>query len=138
MNLRGCLGSMVLLAISLIAVSATMTAHAAEVEANAEADAEFTAFLRTWRSAAERNDAAALAAMAQVPFLFEGREHDRDGIARTVVPALFTPAVRRCLRSVAPLNEDGRHVLSCAPYLFYLERIDGRWRWVEFAADGEG
>lgn len=136
MNLRGCLGGMVLLAISLIAVSATMTAHAAEVEVGA--DAEFAAFLRAWRSAAERNDATALATMAQVPFLFEGHEHDRDGIAHTVVPALFTPAVRRCLRSVAPLSEDGRHVLSCAPYLFYLERIDGRWRWVEFAADGEG
>ena len=28
--------------------------------------------------------------------------------------------------------------LACAPYQFHLGRVDGEWRWVEFAADGEG
>lgn len=100
--------------------------------------ADFAAFLRTWRAAVERNDAAAVAAMAHTPFLFEGRGHDPAGVAKTVVPALLTPPVRRCLVVAPPVEEDGRYVLDCTPYLFYLERIDGRWRWVEFAADGEG
>jgi len=99
---------------------------------------DFAAFLRAWRSAVERHDATAIAAMAHTPFLFEGREHDRAGVAETVVPALLAPAVRRCLASAPPVEEDGRYVLDCLPYLFYLERIDGRWRWADFAADGEG
>lgn len=50
----------------------------------------------------------------------------------------MTPEVRRCLRTAPPLREDDRSVLACAPYLFYFGRVDGQWRWVEFAADGEG
>ena len=73
-----------------------------------------------------------------LPFLFEGRDHAREGVAREVVPALLTVEVRHCLRTAAPLREDDRYVLSCVPYQFHLGRVDGEWRWVEFAADGEG
>ena len=59
-------------------------------------------------------------------------------VARSVVPALLTADVRRCLRTAPPLREDDRYVLSCVPYLFYFGRVDGQWRWMEFAADGEG
>lgn len=102
-----------------------------------DADADFAAFLSRWREAVATNDAEAVASLTQVPFLFESEPRDRQAVARTVVPALLTADVRRCLRTAMPLREDDRYVLSCAPYLFYLGRVDGQWRWVEFAADGE-
>ncbi len=103
-----------------------------------DAGTEFGAFLLRWRAAVIADDADAVARLAQVPFLFEGRGHDRESMKQRVVPALLTAEVRRCLRTAAPLREDDRYVLSCAPYLFYLGRVDGQWRWVEFAADGKG
>lgn len=102
-----------------------------------DADPDFAAFLSRWRGAVATNDAEAVASLAQVPFLFESEPRDRRAVTRTVVPALLTADVRRCLRTAIPLREDDRYVLSCAPYLFYLGRVDGQWRWVEFAADGE-
>ena len=103
-----------------------------------DAEADFGAFLSRWREAAVANDADAIAGMAQVPFLFESEPRDRADVARMVVPALLTADVRRCLRTAPPLREDDRYVLSCVPYLFYFGRVDGQWRWMEFAADGEG
>ncbi|PPJ41692.1 hypothetical protein C0063_15400 [Pseudoxanthomonas sp. KAs_5_3] len=103
-----------------------------------DAEADFGAFLSRWREAVVANDAEAIAGMAQVPFLFESEPHDRADVARSVVPALLTADVRRCLRTAPPLREDDRYVLSCAPYLFCFGRVDGQWRWMEFAADGEG
>ena len=105
--------------------------------ATAHADDGFAAFLTQWREALARRDAVALAALAQTPFLFDGRAHDQAGVARVVVPALITDDVRACLLCAAPVPEDDRQVLFCAPYAFYLGRVAGRWRWVEFAADGE-
>ena len=104
----------------------------------ADADTEFDAFLARWRAAVAANDVDAVVAMTRLPFLFEGRDHAREGVAREVVPALLTVEVRHCLRTAAPLREDYRYVLACAPYQFHLGRVDGEWRWVEFAADGEG
>ena len=104
----------------------------------ADADTEFDAFLARWRAAVAANDVDAVVAMTRLPFLFEGRDHAREGVAREVVPALLTVEVRHCLRTAAPLREDDRYVLSCVPYQFHLGRVDGGWRWVEFAADGEG
>ena len=103
-----------------------------------DAEADFGAFLARWREAIVANDAVAIAGMTQVPFLFESAPLDRAGVARAVVPALLTADVRRCLRTAPPLREDDRYVLACAPYLVYFGRVDGQWRWVEFAADGEG
>ncbi|KRA46259.1 hypothetical protein [Pseudoxanthomonas sp. Root630] len=120
--------------IALLLVFACGIAEARPVDA----DADFSAFLSRWREAIVANDAEAVAGMTQVPFLFEGEPRDRADVARTVVPALLTSDVRRCLHTAPPLREDDRYVLSCVPYLFYLGRIDGQWRWVEFAADGEG
>jgi len=107
-------------------------AHAADVEA------DFTDFLSRWRKAVVANDADAVAAMTQVPFLFENEPRDRAEVARRVVPSLLTAEVRRCLRTAPPVREDDGYVVSCAPYLFYFDRVDGQWRWMEFAADGEG
>lgn len=103
-----------------------------------ETDKEFVAFLARWRDAITAHEADSVARMTQVPFLYEGRGHDREGMTRVVVPALLTSDIRRCLRTAPPLREDDRYVLACAPYLFYFGRVDGQWRWVEFAADGEG
>lgn len=83
--------------------------------------------------------AAVLADQVRLPFLFEGRSEGRDGFVSRVAPQLFTPAVRRCLAHAKPRHEDGRLVLDCPPYAFYLDRdTRGRWRIAEFGADGEG
>ena len=73
-----------------------------------DADTEFDAFLARWRAAVAANDVDAVVAMTRLPFLFEGREHAREGVAREVVPALLTVEVRHCLRTAAPLREDDR------------------------------
>lgn len=104
---------------------------------SAHADDGFAAFLAQWREALARRDAAALAAMTQTPFLFDGGAQDEAGVARVVVPVLITDEVRACLLDAEPVAEDDRRVLFCTPYAFYLQRVAGRWRWVEFAADGE-
>lgn len=117
----------------LLAVASVMAPTQA-----ADADTEFAAFLSRWRDAVAANEADSVARMTQVPFLYEGHGHDREGVTRVVVPALLTSDVRRCLRTAAPVREDDRHVVFCTPYLFYFARVDGQWRWVEFAADGEG
>ncbi len=105
--------------------------------ATARADDGFAVFMTQWREALVRRDAVALASLAQTPFLFDGRAQDEAGVARVVVPALITDEVRACLLDAVPVAEDDRQVLFCAPYAFYLGRVAGRWRWVEFAADGE-
>jgi len=97
------------------------------------------AFAAAFRQAAARGDAAALADHTVLPFLYEGRLVGRATFMAEVVPALFTPAVRRCLASPRTRNvaEDGRLVLWCAPYGFYLGAdARGRWHLEEFAADG--
>lgn len=98
---------------------------------------EGQAFMAEWRRAAASSDAAALARLTQLPFLFEGRPRGRDDFVATVVPALFTPAVRRCLQRAVPQAEDDRHVLWCKPYAFYVGPVQGRWQLIEFGADPE-
>jgi hypothetical protein len=95
------------------------------------------AAMRPLRQAAAAADASAMTEVTRFPFLFEGQRLDREAFVARAVPALFTPAVRRCLRSAPPKPEDGRLVLWCKPYAFYLERDarDGLWRIAEFAAD---
>jgi hypothetical protein len=95
------------------------------------------AFVARLRQAAAQPGGAALADLAQLPFLFESRQRGRDEFVSTVVPALFTPQVRRCLQTARPRSEDGRLVLWCAPYSFYASPVAGRWKLVEFAADAE-
>lgn len=99
--------------------------------------AEGQAFVAQFRQAAAQPGGAALADLTQLPFLFEGRSHQRDAFVAKVVPALFTPAVRHCLQRAQPHVEDGRLVMWCKPYAFYLGRVDGRWRLVEFGVDAE-
>jgi len=91
--------------------------------------------LQAFRRAAAQRDPAALADLTAWPFLFEGRPLGREAFIRQAVPALFTPAVRRCLQSAPARREDGRLVLWCQPYGFYLGPADGAWRLVEFATD---
>ena len=92
----------VVTALALAFFSALTSARAAD------ADTEFDAFLARWRAAVAANDVDAVVAMTRLPFLFEGRDHAREGMAREVVPALLTVEVRHCLRTAAPLREDDR------------------------------
>ena len=118
-------------------IGAIAFASACSAQAVPALPAEAQAFVAEWRQAAAAADSAALARLAQLPFLFEGRERGRDEFIAIVVPALLTPAVRRCVQRAAPQREGDRLVVWCKPYAFYLGPVQGRWRWIEFAADGE-
>lgn len=115
------------------ALAAAITAFAPQAGA---APAQAQAFIGQLREAATRPGGAALAELTQLPFLFEGRPHTRDAFVAQVVPALFTPAVRQCLQRARPQPEGDRLVLWCKPYAFYVGMVQGRWRVVEFGADG--
>jgi hypothetical protein len=100
------------------------------------AQAGSTEALRAWRAALASGQPATVAAQVQVPFIYEGRTLDRAGIAREVAPWLLQPRLRACLQAALPKPEDGRLVLWCKPYAFYLDAIPGAgWRLTEFATD---
>ena len=94
-----------------------------------------TSFGERFRAAAVQPDAAALADLSALPFLYEGRRLDRAAFMREAVPALFTPAVRRCLQRATTQRDGDRLVLWCKPYGFYLGPVRNQWRLIEFAAD---
>jgi hypothetical protein len=95
------------------------------------------AFLAALRAAAAQPNLQALTDLVALPFLFEGRTLDRSMFALEAAPAMFTPAVRRCLARAVPRADADRWVLWCRPYAFYLGPVRGRWRLIEFGADGE-
>ncbi len=102
----------------------------------ADADS-FDTFLREFRAAVARQDAAAVAGMTRLPFLYEGQALGREA-AIDVLPSLFPPAVRSCLDQAEPLAEDDARVIFCSPYAFYFRAgADGRWAFDTFGADGE-
>lgn len=97
---------------------------------------DFAAFQSEFRKAIARNDAAAIADLTRLPFLFESRPRDRAGFL-AIYPTLFTPSVRRCLASARATGESGDEVVSCPPYAFYFDQLKGVWKLREFNADGE-
>lgn len=119
-----------------LALAATSAAAEAPRGPGAATDAQFAAFLRAFRGALAADDRATLASLTVLPFKFEGADLD-EAAFRRVVPALFPPAVRRCLAAALPIAEDDRHVIFCTPYAFYFGRVGGEFRLLEFMADGE-
>jgi hypothetical protein len=105
--------------------------------ARAAEDPALARFLAAFRPAVARGDAAAVADLTQLPFLYESAPRDRDAFVGTVFPALFSEPVRTCLAKVEPAAEEERWVASCGPYLFYFGRVRGTMRLIEFAADPE-
>jgi hypothetical protein len=99
--------------------------------------ADAKTFVTQFREAAAAPGGAALADLAELPFLFEGRPHQRQAFIDKVVPALFTPRVRQCLQQARAQPEGDRLVLWCKPYAFYLGPVRGRWRLIEFGVDAE-
>ena len=95
------------------------------------------AFLTRFRATVANPDVAALTDLTNLPFLFEGRPHERAAFVTRVVPQLFIPSVRKCLAHATAQPEDGRLVLWCKPYGFYLGISDVQWRLMAFVADGE-
>ncbi len=101
------------------------------------ADPAFEAFLPRFRAAVATGDAAGLADLTRLPFVYEGKPHDRAAFTR-IMPVLFDAPVRRCLAAARPLVEDDAQVVFCPPLAFYFRKgDDGRYRLDEFAADGE-
>ena len=103
----------------------------------AAADDALSTFLARFRPAVRAGDAAAVADLTRLPFLFESEPRDRDGFVRVVFPQLFPAPVRDCLADADPIAEDGRWVAWCGPYGFYFGHVDGAVRLLEFAADPE-
>jgi hypothetical protein len=95
----------------------------------------FIARLRAALAAPDAERAAGLADLTALPFLYGGEPLDRARFIQRAVPGLFTPAVRRGLQRATPRADEARWVLWCAPSAFYLDRVAGEWRLVEFAAD---
>jgi len=93
------------------------------------------AFVERFRSAAAASGGAALGELAAVPFHYEGRQLGREAFVAEVVPALFTPSVRRCLQRAPARPEGDRLVLWCKPYGFHLGSTRTGWRLIEFVAD---
>lgn len=110
-----------------------LLAAAGTAPARAAGDAQ--AFLAAWRQALAQPGAQPLADLTAFPFLFEGQPLDRAAFVAVAAPALFTPAARRCLRRARPLAEDGRLVMTCAPYGYVLAPTPAGWRLVEFFVD---
>lgn len=105
-------------------------------QADSHAGQGFPEFLADFRQALARNDAAGVAALTRLPFLYEGVGRDRAGFL-ALYPRLFDTPVRRCLARSKPLAEEGAQVIFCRPYAFYFRPVAGTWRLVEFGADGE-
>lgn len=121
------------------AVAVLLLAAAPAVPAaSGGADDGFAAFHDEFRAAVGRGDAAAVATLTRLPFLFEGRLHDAAGFRQAVWPALFTPARRRCwatVRALAEPGQPGERSLHCAPYALHFDADGGRWQLREFSAD---
>jgi len=93
------------------------------------------AFVERFRAAAAGPGGAALADLAALPFLYEGRSLGREAFVAEAVPVLFTPSVRRCLQRAPAKPEGDRLVLWCKPYGFHLGPTRAGWRLIEFVAD---
>lgn len=115
---------------------AVLAAAAARGAAVVYPDESFDAFFARFRAALASDRAADVAALVNVPFLFDGNPLDRPGVAR-IVPELFTAKVKQCLATVQTMPEEGRQVAFCKPYAFYFGRGEDGYRLIEFAADGE-
>lgn len=101
----------------------------------AAATADPQAFMTAWRDAVVRPGGEAIAGLTAFPFLYEGSRLDRPAFLARVVPALFAPSARQCLRAAQPVAEDGRLVVSCAPYGYVFGPTPSGWRLIEFFVD---
>lgn len=112
---------------------AALVAGASSAAGAADAGRDVDAFIERFRAALRARDAAAIADLTRLPFLYEGRRLDRAAFVQ-VVPTLFDARLSACLAQA----EGADRLLYCAPYTFHL-RADaaGRWRLDEFSADGE-
>jgi hypothetical protein len=93
------------------------------------------AFVAAWRHAVAQPGAEAIADLTAFPFLFEGRPLNRSAFVARVAPALFKPAVRRCLQRAQPQSEDGRLIVTCAPHGYVFGPTPSGWRLIEFFVD---
>ena len=118
--------------------SASASAPAPASSPTSTSTADLRSFITAWRQALATPGGERIADLTAWPFVFEGRRLQRAAYVARAVPALFTPATRRCLMSAKPVPEDGRMVLFCGDQGFVIAQGPAGWRLVEFFADGEG
>ncbi len=96
----------------------------------------FSGFFAAFQSASARNDAPAVAAMTQLPFLFDSQWRDQKGFVQ-IFPQLFDQRNRHCLRRAQAIREDERYVIYCGQYIFYFGKAGTEYKLLEFAVDAE-
>ena len=115
---------------AMAAATAAPASPAASASASTPAStADLRSFITAWRLALATPGGERIADLTAWPFVFEGRRLQRAAYAARAVPALFTPATRRCLMSAKPVAEDGRMVLFCGDQGFVIApgRRAGGW-----------
>jgi hypothetical protein len=96
----------------------------------------FEPFFAEFRKAVARNDAVAVAALTQTPFLFDNQPRDRAGLQK-IYPRLFDSHVRTCFAKAKAVVEQDAWMVACGRYLFNFRQVNGQYRLSEFAADPE-
>jgi hypothetical protein len=98
--------------------------------------ADFVPFFAAFKTAVARNDAKTVAAMTELPFLFDSKLRDSIGFQKIYLQ-LFDARVRACFVTAKAVLEDDAQVVNCGRYMFYFRIVKGRYRFIEFAADPE-
>ena len=97
---------------------------------------DFVPFFAAFKTAVARNDAKTVAAMTELPFLFDSKLRDSIGFQK-IYPQLFDTGVRACFATAKAMIEADAQVVNCGRYMFYFRIFKDRYRFVEFAADPE-
>jgi hypothetical protein len=100
------------------------------------ASVNFEAFFAAFQTAVARNDAKAVAALTQLPFLFESQPRDSISFQK-IYPQLFNAKIRACIAKAKGVIEQDAQVVYCGRYIFYFRVVNRQYRFVEFAADPE-
>lgn len=100
-----------------------------------DADAHaFGVFWTQFSQAVVGDRRATVADLTKLPFLLDGSEHDRATFLRGY-PTLFTPAMRRCFKTVKPVHDLDGYSVVCGEQIFVFGLVNGRYRFTEIGVN---
>ena len=100
----------------------------------AKTDPEFTAFWVKFKDAIAKNDKQRVADMTKLPFMLDGKDHDRAGFIKEY-PTLFTPRMRRCIARAKPTKDQDYYEIFCGAQIFLFGKVDGVYKFVEIGVN---
>lgn len=119
----------------LVMTCALLLVMCAQFPAQSTRDAEgFKLFWMKFKSAVTKNDKTAVASMTKLPFLYESVERDRAGFIK-IYAELFDARVRKCFGVAKTMKEGDVYEVFCAGRIFYFGKVDGDFKFTEFAVD---